>query len=115
MAGSDACAIECGRLARDFHTWLVTAMAQLGLHYAARLAGVATCVPPAERAAALAALHLERDVALHALRASILAQRDAALREARSRRFRRRTPFQYLPRPARPKRKVPAHRLLPPC
>jgi hypothetical protein len=83
--------VECGRLARVFHSLLTAAIGQLIQHYAARLAAVDACTTAGERAAALAAIREERESALLALRVSILAQRQQAMREVRSRRrFRRR-------------------------
>jgi hypothetical protein len=83
---SDEVALECGRLAHAFHALLTAAMGQLIQHYAARLAAIDVCTAAGERTAALAALHAERESALQALRVLIQAQRQQAMREARSRR-----------------------------
>jgi hypothetical protein len=83
-ATRDVFGIECARLSRAFEAMLSAAMANLLLHYGARLAAASVTIGPGGRVAAIAALEQERNAALAALRAYIRQERKEAIERARN-------------------------------
>jgi hypothetical protein len=79
---SDGRAVAWARIGLAFESLLSAAMAQLYLHYAARIGALTVC-RRGDQAAAIAALRQEREAALARLQSDMTQEKETAMRTAR--------------------------------